>query len=326
LVHELGHFWSARSVGIKVLSFGIGFGPKLFTWTGKDGVKYVIRLLPLGGYNRYFGEDSNEGDHKDAFHNQPVGKRAFSTFAGPFMNFVTAVVAFFLLFCAFGVPYSVPEIGSMTAGYPAQEAGLLVGDKFVSVNGEEVRDVEHVSIAIRQSADEPVELTIDRNGNLIDVVVVPRMDADLGYARIWITYAQEAQRYGAWDSVKLAFQNTWLSIAGTFDFLRGLVTRGEGVNDVAGPIGTLQVVVNETQSGGLRSYIGLLAMISISLGFFNMLPIPGLDGSRLLFLLVEKIRGKRIDPNKEGMIHLIGIGLLLLLMLPIYIRDIVRLF
>jgi regulator of sigma E protease len=152
------------------------------------------------------------------------------------------------------------------------------------------------------------------------------MDENVGYARIWITYATEAQRLGLWDSLKASFTTTWDSIVGVFDFLRGLITRGQGANDMMGPIGTLQTVATETETGGLRSYIALLGMISISLGFFNMLPIPGLDGSRLLFLLVEKIRGKRIDPNKEGMVHLIGVALLLLLMLPIYIRDIVRLF
>ena len=326
-VHELGHFYSARKAGIKVKSFGMGFGPKLFSWTGKDGVQYVLRLLPLGGYCRYYGEDETIENDEDAFYNQPVGKRALSTFAGPLMNFVTAVVAFFLFLAVFGELITVPVIGEVNAGQPAAESGLLVGDRFVRVNGAEVKNTADVSNVISKSDGEPVELTIDRHGSLIGVVVVPEIiDPEAGRAMIGITYAFETQRHGVWDSAVSAVKMTGLSAMSIFDFLKGLVTRGQGAGDVVGPIGTIQVVAQETRVGGFRAYIAMLGIISVSLGFFNLLPIPGLDGSRLLFLLVEKIRGKRIDPNKEGMVHLIGIGLLLLLMIPVYIRDIVKLF
>ncbi|GHV26008.1 zinc metalloprotease [Clostridia bacterium] len=327
LLHELGHFWSARKMGIKVMSFGMGFGPKLYSWTGKDGVLYVLRLLPLGGYCRYYGEDESVGDARDAFNNQPIYKRAISTAAGPLMNFLTAIVAFFILYSLLGIPTVLTSIQSVVPNSPAEEAGMLTGDEIIYINNTPVSSVVDIQNAIAGSEGLPLDLTVTRGGSTIPLTVVPRViDEAARRAQIGIQFATGSVRFNPIQSIGYSFRMTGATVGAMFDFLKGLITRTQSTDDMVGPVGTLALVSEQTQAGGVSAYISMLAMISVNLGFFNLLPIPGLDGSRLLFLLIEKIRGKRSDPNKEGLIHLIGIALLLLLMLPVYIRDIIRLF
>lgn len=327
VLHELGHFWSARAVGIRVMAFGVGFGPKLCGWTGKDGVDYTIRLLPIGGYCKYYGEDDGKQDGSDSYFRQSPWKRAISVLFGPLMNLITAVVAFFVLFAIVGLPSVVPTVAEILPNTPAEAAGLLTGDRFVNVNGTRIDNVETITNAIIGSSGEQLIFTVERDGmNLIIPVTPVVIDLEQNKYQIGIYFGTAIKRLGVIDSAKYACVYVGETIKAMTGFLRDLVVRRQGTGDIVGPIGTVRMIREETQSGGIRSYINMLAMISVSLGFFNLLPIPGLDGSRLLFLLVEKIRGKRIDPNKEGLIHLIGIGVLLAAMLPIYIKDIVALF
>lgn len=327
ILHELGHFQVARWTGIKVMSFGIGFGPKLWSHTGKDGVLYVVRLLPIGGYCRYYGEDEKVENDRDAFYRQPVWKRAASTIAGPLMNLLTAVLAFFVLYAFIGFPINIPAVGDVMPDSPAMEAGLLPGDKFVEVNGSEIKTVEDVQNQIAGAGASPVSVVVERGGARESITITPRViDAEAGRPQIGIWFGKGNMRLGIAESARYAFTDTKGTVVAMFNFLKNLVTRGEGVGDMVGPVGTIQLVRQETETGGLTSYMAMLAMISVNLGFFNLLPIPGLDGSRLLFLAVEAVRRKRIDPNKEGLVHLVGIVLLLLLMLPVYVRDIIKLF
>jgi regulator of sigma E protease len=327
LVHELGHFGAGRLCGLKVKAFGMGFGPKLFSHTAKDGVEYVLRLLPLGGYCRFYGEDETVENEADALYRQPVWKRAVMTVAGPLMNFVIALAALFLLYAAIGVPVTAPLVGSVTPGTPAAEAGLMEGDRFVALNGQTVDGYEMVQQAILDNGAAPVTFTVRRGSAELPITILPRiLDESLGRPQIGITFGWEMYRFSIGTSTRYAFVATGRAVTQMLDFLRKLVTRGEGTSDMAGPIGTIQIIKEQTQTDGLPAYLSMTAMLGINLGLFNLLPIPGLDGSRLLFLLVEAIRRKRIDPNKEGLVHLVGIALLLMLLLPVYIRDIVRLF
>jgi regulator of sigma E protease len=329
MVHELGHFWSARMVGIKVMSFGIGFGPKLWSHTAANGITYVLRLLPLGGYCRYYGEDEAVEHEGDAFYRQPVWKRALSTFAGPLMNFFAAILALFILYACLGLPSSVLlSIDRVEPNTPASEAGLMPGDEFTHVNGVPITSYEDVRAAIMNTADGgSVELTVDRNGAPVTAAVTPRIiDAEAATPQIGIRFKQGYTRLGVGESLKYSVINTGATIGSMADFLRSLITREQSAGGLVGPFGTMRMVADQTEIGGIREYLSMAALISINLGFFNLLPIPGLDGSRLLFLLIEKIRRKRMDPNKEGIVHLVGIALLMLLMLPIYIKDVMSLF
>ncbi|MDR0395996.1 MAG: M50 family metallopeptidase [Oscillospiraceae bacterium] len=329
MAHELGHFWFARWVGIKVMSFGIGFGPKLWSHTARNGITYVIRLLPLGGYCRYYGEDEAVDREGDAFYSQPVWKRALSTFAGPLMNFAAAILALFILYACLGMPTAtLPSIGRVKPNSPASEAGLRPGDEFTLVNGEPVNTAEGVREAVMSV--EPggsVELTVSRGGEFVTVIVSPRqLTPESDAPQIGVSFEQAYTRYDVASSLKYSVMSTGYTISSMADFLRGLITGAQGAGGLIGPFGTIREVAGETEDSGVRGYLSMAALISINLGFINLLPIPGLDGSRLLFLLVEKIRRKRMDPNKEGIVHLVGLALLLLLMLPIYIKDIMSLF
>lgn len=340
IVHELGHFGAARLCGLRVMSFGIGFGPKIFSRTGKDGTKYVIRALPLGGYCRFYGEDEQvDGEDKqrpimggkelteaDALYNQPIWKRAFMTVSGPLMNFALALVVIFLVYTVVGLPTVDTLIDQVDPGTPAAEAGLLPGDRFVEVNGIEVIDVTTVQDQIALNPGAPVDVVVQRENERVSVQVTPQYDEAQGRALIGIFFGRTNLKISVWQAIPYSFQSVGNMTVQIFDFLRKLITRGEGVNDMAGPIGAIAVVKEETQNYGLFAYLSMMASISVNLGLFNILPIPGLDGSRLLFMAIEAIRRKRIDPNKEGLVHLIGVGVLLLLMLPIYVRDIINLF
>jgi len=327
LVHELGHFWAGRGCGLKVQSFGIGLGPKIASHKAKDGVTYVLRILPLGGYCRFYGEDESVDDEAFALYLQAKWKRAVMTVSGPLMNFAVAVLALFVLYAVIGVFISIPTIRTVESGSPAEEAGLLAGDRFHEVNGIAIQNTSDIQQMIQASPDQPIELTIERNRAYQNITVVPRiMDEASTQPRIGISFASAKYRLSWGISAKYAFIDTGRLISVMVDFLRNLVTRGEGISDMAGPIGAVQVIKEETQTNGLPAYFSMGAFIGVNLGLFNLLPIPGLDGSRLLFLLVEAIRRKRMDPNREGLIHLIGIGLLLLLMLPVYVRDVAKLF
>jgi len=325
VVHELGHFGAARLTGLKVVSFAVGFGPKLFGWTGKDGVEYAVRLLPLGGYCRFYGEDASVADDRDALYRQPKWKRAVMTFAGPAMNLLAAVLCLALLLGALGLPAILPKVVAVEPGSPADAAGLLPGDVFEAVDGQTVESYEDVRGAILKGGGAPVAFTLRRGDETLDVTVVPAVLDDTGETRIGITFAMENVREPVWRAIKDAFVVAGQMLAAMLAFLKGLVTRGAGAGDMAGPVGIVSMVKEQTQSGGLRAYLEMAAMISLNLGLINLLPIPGLDGSRLLFLAAEGVRGKRVDPNKEGLVHLIGLAVLLLLMLPVYFRDIVRL-
>lgn len=323
-VHELGHFVSARAVGIRVMEFAMGFGPKLFSKKGKSGTTYSLRALPLGGFCAYYGEDEDLGENDMiAYNKQPVWKRFISVLAGPLMNFLVAVLILVLLFAAVGLPgAAIPQIGTLMQDMPAADAGLLPGDTFVEVNGTQVTDVTQMSGLIDGLEGGTAEIVVDRKGELLRFEMTPRWNAEEERSLIGIYFANETVRLGFGESVKYAFLETGGMVKAMVDFLGNLIFRGEGVNDIAGPVGTLNLIQEQTQTGGLRSYLSLAAMISVNLGFFNLLPIPGLDGSRLIFLLLEAIRRRPMDPNKEGMVHLAGFVLLMGLMVVVLFKDI----
>lgn len=328
MLHELGHFLAARATGVPVAEFAIGFGPKLFSRVGKkNGVIFSLRALPFGGYCRFYA-DNEGGDENNpgAFSRQKIWKRALISVGGPLFNMLVAVLALFLLFSAFGLWASTPVVGGLIDGLPAKEAGFEIGDRIVSVNGNEVQTSADASQLITDAGESEIEFVLERDGKEITLSLTPRWsDADQRLM-IGIQYKVVPHRFPIGQSLQYSLETTGEMSGTIVSFLRNLIFKGEGVDELAGPIGTVTVVKEQTQSGGVRSYLQLAALISVNLGIFNMLPIPGLDGSKLIFLLVEKIRGKRIPPEKESIVVLIGFGLLLLLMVLVMYQDIVRLF
>lgn len=319
MVHEAGHFFAARACGIEVQEFAMGMGPALFTRTGKKGTKFSLRLLPIGGFCQFYGEDEETPDGC-GFNDHPVWKRALTVASGPAMNFVLAVLIIVIYLSAWGLPVVVPRVAELEEN--AQRAGLLVGDELRYVNGEEVVDTTTITGAIMASAGSDVTLTAERDGELVDIVIRPFYDEEAERYRVGFTFAQERMRVSLLESLPFSVSYNLESATLIADTLKNLVFKGEGVNDVTGPVGTVYVIQEATQQGGWDIALELAAMISVNLGVMNLLPIPGLDGSRLLFLLVEGVRRKPVKRELEGAIHFAGLALLMGLMAVLVYKDV----
>ncbi len=318
LVHELGHFFAARLTGIRVLELAIGFGPKLFGWT-RNKTDYSLRAVPLGGFCRMLGEDHEESNEPDSFPRKPVLHRAFVLLAGAAMNLVLAVAIFFVIFFFMtGVPdMSTSEIGQVLENTPAEEAGLQEGDRITAVNSTAISRWEGVLESISPRAREEIALTVQRGGESLTLQVTPALDEETGTGKIGIVPV--VRKYMFVDSLQGSFERFGMVIASIFQVLTGRAPL-----DVAGPVGIVSVIGEVAQTGFINLLL-LTALISISLGIMNLLPIPALDGGRLLFLAVEAVRGRPIDPEKEGMIHFIGFAFLIMLILFITYQDLIRL-
>ena len=322
MAHEAGHFWAARATGLAVQEFAIGMGPLLAKWKSKKDTQFSIRLLPIGGFCQFYGEDEDVNDPR-AFNNQPVWKRAVTVVSGPLMNFVVALLVTVLYLSALGMMTAVPRVAEVEAN--AAAAGLMAGDTIVMVNGH-AGDIDDAIAEISSSGGESVTIRIERGGEEMDIAVTPFYDEELSRYRVGFTFAQERVRVPLWQSVPFSVSYNVESVQLIGQTLKNLVFKGEGVSDVTGPVGTVYVIKEVTQAGGVDMYLELLALISVNLGVMNLLPIPGLDGSRLLFLLVEGVRKKPVRRELEGAIHGAGFVLLMGLMLVLTYKDVVQIF
>ncbi|NMB41294.1 MAG: RIP metalloprotease RseP [Firmicutes bacterium] len=320
-VHEFGHFIVARLVRVRVLEFAIGFGKELFGWC-KDGTQYSLRLFPLGGFCRMLGDDPEEMHKEGSFQGKPLISRFAVIFAGPFMNFFLAMILFSLIYFFFlGVPQNqVAKIGEVLPESRASEAGLKPGDVVLSVDGSPAKNWDDVVHFINTNPEKQITLHIQRNSSELFIPVIPGEEEGKGLIGIAPVY----KKYIFFSSIKLGIIYTWFFIKLIFVSLYQMIT-GAIPADFAGPVGIIAVVA-EVSETGLGNLFYLASIISINLGIINLLPIPALDGSRIIFLALEGIRGKPIDPQKEGFIHFIGFSLLILLMILIAFQDVTRLF
>lgn len=323
LAHEAGHFLAARACGIGVQEFAMGMGPLLLKKTSKKGTQFSLRLFPIGGYCQFYGEDEDLPDPR-AFNRQPVWKRVVTVASGPLMNFIVAFLVIVLYMSAVGLLAVVPNVAQVEPN--AQQAGLMPGDELIAVNGEAVTDTQMIALAIDESAGESVTLTVLRDGEQMEIAVTPFYDEELGRYRAGFTFAQERVHVPLLQSIPFSVSYNVESVRLIASTLKNLVFKGEGVNEVTGPMGTVYVIQEVTQTGGLDVYLELIALISVNLGVVNLLPIPGLDGSRLLFLLVEAIRRRPVKRELEGAIHATGFILLMGLMIVLTYKDIMSFF
>jgi len=320
--HEFGHFIVAKKVGIGVLEFAIGFGPKIFSFE-KDGTKYSLRALPLGGFCRLKGEDPEEVNEEDSFQGKSLRDRFAVIVAGPIMNFVLAILLFFLIyFFIFGVPIGEStRIGEVLPEGEASKVGMQTGDEITAINEKEVGKWDEVVGIINDNPEKEIAISFQRNDKNMEVTVVPQPDPQTDKGLIGI--APETRKYALFSSIGMGISNTWWFTQFIVVSIGEIIT-GQIEADVAGPIGIVQMV-GEVAETGVSNLMTLAAILSIHLGLLNLLPIPALDGSRLMFFLLEGIRGKPVDPNKESFIHFIGFTLLILLMVFIAFSDLARL-
>ena len=344
MIHEFGHFMAARIMKIDVTEFSIGFGPRLLGWKSrKYETKFSIRAIPLGGYCAFFGEDDAKGITKDdprAFPNHNVWKRMFVILMGPMMNFVLAFVVTLVFVWCIGINVSsdgtfYPYISEVMDGGEAQKAGLQSMDAVLEINGQSMSSqtpddaVYAFQNAIRELKDgEEAVMLVRRDGVTKEYRVGTRPDEETGRKLVGVilTYSPVVrQPVGFFEG----FREAWITCAdaaGTIlTLLKELPTNKEVADSMTGVVGTVAVVKELTQEYGIEMFLNLLIIISINLGLMNLLPIPGLDGSRLVFGIIEVIRGKPIPPEKEAMVHLAGMVLLFGLMIFFTYNDIVKL-
>lgn len=324
-MHELGHYLVGRLSGIGIIEFAVGFGPKILGWKRK-GIEYSLRALPLGGFCKFVGEDDGDTSSPNAMNNMPVWKRFLTVFAGPAMNFILAFVAAVAMLCMFYVYDIYPQVDTILEGSPAQEAQLLPGDVVLSANGSDI-EYTYAGVEILRGViqdNDAVDLTVQRGEDRIDIHLVPAKVTDEATGetvnQIGITFS--SRNFTLLEAIPGAGEYMLDTTKMMLEVLRNLFFKGEGAEDLAGPVGTITVVSELVQSDS-RLILNIIFLISLNLGIMNLLPFPGLDGCRLIFLIVEAVRGKPVPPEKEGMVH--GIGLLLLLGLSVVLlyHDIV---
>ena len=318
--HEFGHFIVAKLCGIHVKEFSLGMGTKLIQW-GKKETKYSIRILPIGGYVSMVGEDESSEDPR-AFCNKNVWQRLAVVFCGPFMNFILAMLLFVVVFMYFGVAASTPLIGSVSENSPAYSAGIQAGDTILTVDGSEVNDWQELSAAIQARENQTMSITAVRSdGTEYSASLTPVYNEEQGYAVIGITQGVEKANF--LDSIKQGCIYTY-TFTRTFIVSLWQMITGQMAVDIAGPVGMVSIVGDYAQTS-LMSLFLFAGVLSINLGVINLLPFPGLDGSRIVFLLIEAIRKKPVPSDKEAMVHFIGLVCLMALMVLITINDVSRL-
>lgn len=326
LAHEWGHFITARKIGIPVHEFSLGFGYKLFSVT-RDGVEYSIRIFPLGGFVRMAGEEMGDNEDPRGYSSRNPWEKILVSFSGPFMNFVLAFLIFILVYAAIGIPSAIedPIIGKVIAGNPAAQAGMQEGDHVLSVNEVDVSTWKEFTDRIAANPEgKAMQVTVERDGQIVGLEMVPVKIEGNENPAIGVINAVEYERQDIFTSIKMGLSQTYTMTVMLLQALWMLITGGASVNDLAGPVGITKLVGAVAQIGSVF-VLNFAAFLSINLGLINLLPIPALDGSKIVFSLVEAVRRKPIDPEKEGFIHWVGFMFLMLLIILVTYNDIVRL-
>ncbi|AEE14350.1 membrane-associated zinc metalloprotease [Thermodesulfobium narugense DSM 14796] len=324
LVHEAGHFVFARIFGVGVYEFSIGFGPRIFKSKYKE-TDLSVRVLPLGGFVRIAGLDEGEvPPGTKRFDQIKSFQRILVILAGPVMNIIMAAVLFTLVYTQ-GVYVPDLKIQSVNDNFPAAKAGIQVGDKIVAVNDIPIKTPNELIKIVSESKGEKLKLTILRDGKDINISLIPEFDQKENRYLIGIMFDRTLKKYSILESIYMGFTQTisW-SIALVVSIWM-LITGKVPVGSLAGPIGIANML-GQAANEGPTALIFFIGFLSLNLGILNLLPIPALDGSRILFLLVEVLRGKPIDPKKENFIHVAGFVFLILLMIFVSYFDILRIF
>ena len=316
IFHELGHFLLAKANGIRVDEFSLGLGPTLI---GKQigGTFFCIKLLPFGGACM-MGEDDADDMSEGSFNSKSVWARISVIAAGPVFNLILAWIFCVILVGATG--YQSTEVTDVMAGYSAQEEGVRPGDMIREINGRNVHIWDDVRLyTVTHPADTPYEVVLERDGEKYTAMIEPRqLDGDAS-PLLGVT-GGNVERPGIFGSMQYGVYRLKYWINYTVDSLRMLVTGQVGIKDMSGPVGIVNVVDDVYQSaapaGVLAIVLNLMnfgTFLSANLGVVNLLPIPALDGGRLVFLIIEAVRRKRVPPEKEGMVHFAGFALLMVL-------------
>ena len=331
-IHEFGHFITAKRCGVKVNEFAIGMGPKILSKQGKETL-YSLRLIPIGGYCAMEGEDE-ESDDERAFGNKVWWKRGIILAAGATMNILLGIVFMFII--QVQEPYySSTKIAYLVSDSTSMNAGIQVDDEIYSVNGYRTFNTTDMSFALSTAKDGVLDIVVKRDGEKLTFndlqMKVEQYDDRISVTRIDFKVYPTKKTVGT--VISTTFSETLSFVRMIYASLVMLVTGRAGFNEVSGPVGMATAIGQVAEQGfaesflaGLNNIIYFMALITVNLGIFNLLPLPALDGGRLLFVLIEAVRGKPIDPEKEGIVHFIGFALLILLMVAVTVKDVWALF
>ncbi len=336
--HEMGHFLLAKANGITVREFFIGMGPTLCSFQ-KGGTKYSVKLFPVGGACVFEGEDGKEEEDEEgsvrplsegAFPNAGVWARISTVVAGPVFNFI---LAYLLALVIVGTTYSdKPVVQDVIAGFPAQEAGMQAGDLITRLDGERVYLSREIGLITTIRQGETLDVEYERDGVIYETTLTPRMDEESGRYLLGFQGYAEYFQCSPLQVFQYGYYEVRYGLKATVKSLQMLVQGKADKDEVSGPIGIAVLVddvAEQTRPYGLWVMIvnlmNLAMLLSVNLGVLNLLPLPALDGGRLVFLLLEVVRGKPIPPEKEGMVHLAGFAVLCGLMVLIMYNDIVKL-
>lgn len=344
-VHELGHYWVARRCGVRVEVFSIGFGPELFGWNDRHGTRWKISAIPLGGFVKFFGDADaasatdtaavaamSEADRKVSFHHQGLRARAAIVAAGPVANFIFAILIYAALFSLVGQPFTPPVIGSVVEGGAAEEAGLQAGDRILSADGTQIQRFEELRAFVALRAETPVRFRVLRDGQEVEVTVVPRrvdmpdgMGGSQRVGQIGIrTAGVEFVQHGPGTAVVQAVRETWQVVANTFTYLGRIIEGRESGDQLSGPLGIAKMSGDVAKASWL-GLVSLMATLSVAIGLINLFPVPMLDGGHLLFYGIEALRGRPLGERAQEYGFRIGFALVLSLFLFATWNDLNRL-
>ena len=337
LAHEAGHYFIARRCGVTIEEFSVGMGPKLFSRTmKKHDTVFSIRALPIGGYVAMVGENGDE-DLPGALSAKPAWQRLLVFAAGATVNLIIGFLIVILIVClsasqenlASNIIADFQEDATSNA-----EGGLLPGDEVIKVGGVSVHSGEELTYEITNQGSEPIDLTVVRNGETLVLTGVrfPTFEESGVVFGDYDFYVLAEQNPGIFRILQISFYRSCSLVKMVWDSVIGLITGRFGMQAISGPVGITAAVAETIEKSNwtpmqiLHYVLYITAVISINLGVFNLIPFPALDGGRLLFLLIEMIIGKKVNPDIEAKIHLVGIMLLMMLMLFVVSKDIVSLF
>jgi regulator of sigma E protease len=347
--HELGHFLVARWAGVKVLTFSLGFGPELVGFNDKHGTRWKISAIPLGGYVKFFGDESEAStpssaalaamspqERQGSFHHKKVGPRAAIVAAGPIANFLLAIFIFAALFTITGRPITSARVDNVLADSAAAAAGFQTGDIIVAIDGKKIDTFTEMQRTVGAQAGQELNFTVKRADATLELKATPVLKeikdsfgnahrvGILGISRSTNPGDVLTERVNPATALVLGAKETWFVVDRTLSYLGGIFTGREAADQLGGPLRIAQIS-GQVATFGFSPLLHLAAVLSVSIGLLNLFPVPLLDGGHLLFYAVEAVRGRPLSERAQEMGFRIGLGLVLMLMVFATYNDILHL-
>ncbi|MGZ5850525.1 MAG: RIP metalloprotease RseP [Methyloceanibacter sp.] len=348
--HELGHFLVARSCGIAVKMFSIGFGPEIVGFTDRLGTRWRLSWIPLGGYVKFIDDDNvasaqsgrkalehlSEEDRKRSFQGQPLWARAAVVAAGPIANFVLAIAIFTAIFTFFGERTTAAKVDIVNAGSAAERAGFLPGDRIITIDGQAIENFGEMQRIVGTNPGQPLHFGVERDGKTVEIVATPELKEITDHfgntMRIGLLGIQRSaspddwtlKRHAPLTALKMAVERCYAIVQTSIEYLIKVVSGRESADQLGGPIRIAQIS-GQVASLGFLPLLDLAAVISVSIGFINLFPIPMLDGGHLLFYGIEGLRGRPLSESSQEIGFRIGLAFVLMLMIFATWNDLIHL-